>query len=147
VVLDVLNYWRKNGLADHKIGAYTSMSLTSHTEIMQAIWYFGGAYLGLNLPISAQTQKIWSVPKTGTSGDGSPGSWGGHAVPIVAYNAIGPICISWGEKIQMTWAFYDVYCEEAYACFSQDIVGPDNKSPEGFDSTQLLTDLQLIASK
>jgi hypothetical protein len=146
VVLDVLNYWRKTGLDRHRLGGYAELQLKNHNEAMQSVYYFGAAYLGLALPISAQTQKLWSVPSEGLHGDGEPGSWGGHAVPLVAYDANGPICITWGKMQQMTWDFYDVYCEEAYACFSQDIVGGDGKSPEGFDAAQLQVDLTEIAA-
>jgi hypothetical protein len=146
IVLDVLNYWRKIGLDGHLLGGYAALQLKNHCEVMQSVYYFGAVYVGLGLPLSAQEQAIWSVPPAGAQGAGEPGSWGGHAVPIVAYNVVGPICITWGQLLQMTWGFYDVYCEEAYACFSQDIVGSDDKSPEGFDSAQLQADLRKIVS-
>jgi hypothetical protein len=146
VVLDVLNYWRKTGLDGHMLGAYVALQLKNHKEAMQAVYYFGAAYLGLALPVSAQTQKVWTVPPEGLQEVGEPGSWGGHAVPLVAYNVTGPLCITWGKLQQMTWDFYDAYCEEAYACFSQDIVGEDGKSPEGFDSAQLKVDLSEISA-
>lgn len=144
VVLHVLNYWRKTGLDGHMLGAYAKLQLENRQDAMQAVYYFGSAYIGLRLPRSACKQTVWSVPPEGLQGVGEPGSWGGHAVPLVAYNATGPVCITWGQLLQMTWDFYDAYCEEAYACFSQDIVGSDDKSPEGFNSAQLQADLRKI---
>jgi hypothetical protein len=77
-------------------------------------------YIGLALPISAQNQDVWAVPPGGSAGEGSPGSWGGHAVPIVAYDSRGLTVITWGATKRMTWQFLDTYCDEAYALLSQD---------------------------
>src|SRR5262249_2414056 len=56
----------------------------------------------------------WDV----TSGPGSAkGSWGGHYVYIPGYTPDGPVCVTWGRKQQMTWAWFDKYCDEAYGIF------------------------------
>ena len=55
-------------------------------DVATAIWLFGGAYIGVELPISAQTQDVWDVPANLTPDD-EPGSWGGHAVYLVGYEA------------------------------------------------------------
>jgi len=34
---------------------------------------------------------------------------------IPGYNETGPVCVTWGRKQQMTWSFFDKYCDEAYA--------------------------------
>jgi hypothetical protein len=34
---------------------------------------------------------------------------------IVALNLVGPVCVTWGARQQMTWAFWDKYYDEAYA--------------------------------
>ena len=31
------------------------------------------------------------------------------------YTKLGPVCVTWGRKQQMTWAFFNKYCDEAYA--------------------------------
>ena len=56
--------------------------------ISTAIWLFGGAYLGVNLPIAAQKQDVWDVPEN-PGLDDEPGSWGGHAVYLVGYEKPG----------------------------------------------------------
>src|SRR5271168_2796686 len=93
--LDVLNYWRKTGVARHKIGAFVALEPSNHTHVMDAVYIFEGCYIGLQLPVSAQGQKIWTVPPQGTSGPGAPGSWGGHAVPVVSYDAQGLTVVTW----------------------------------------------------
>jgi hypothetical protein len=54
-------------------------------EIATAIWLFGGAYIGVELPISAQNQDVWDVAD---GPDAEPGSWGGHAVYLVGYHLV-----------------------------------------------------------
>jgi hypothetical protein len=144
VELDVLNYWRRTGIGKHKITAYTGLEPKNHTHVQAAVDLFGGAYIGLGLPVSAQNQKVWSVPPSGATGKGAPGSWGGHAVVVEAYNEHGLTCITWGQKQQMTWSFWDTYCDEAYALLSPDWVSAKKPSPEHFDLAALEADLKSL---
>jgi len=88
-VLKVLNYWRQNGIGGHTIQAYVSVDPSDLDHVRDAVSIFGNSYIGLALPVSAQTQAVWSVPSGGATGPGAPGSWGGHAVPIVATTRAG----------------------------------------------------------
>src|SRR5437899_24368 len=81
--LDVLNYWRNTGIARDKIFAYAACEPRNHSHVKASVYLFGGCYIGLALPLSAQNQAIWSVPSWGMHGSGRPGSWGGHAVNVV----------------------------------------------------------------
>jgi hypothetical protein len=137
----VLKYWRKTGIAGHKIGAFAALTPGNRTHIEDGAFLFEGVYIGLALPVSAQRQAIWATPPQGPTGTGAPGSWGGHAVPIVAYDARGLTCITWGQRKRMTWDFWNNYCDEAYAILSQDLFEPNAKSPAGFDLAQLQADL------
>jgi hypothetical protein len=146
--IDVLNYWRQTGIAGHKIQAYMALEPSNHTHIMDGTWIFGGCYIGLALPKSAQAQtsnkQIWSVPPSGTGGDGAPGSWGGHAVPVVAYDSRSLTVVTWGALQTMTWGFWAAYCDEAYAIISPDFLEQKKGqpvTPDGFDVQQLLEDL------
>ena len=141
IELDVLKKWRSDGIVGHKIGAFAALEATSHEPLRQAVYLFGGAYLGVALPLSAENQTIWDVPPRGPIGRGSPGSWGGHCVAAVAYNATGPIVVTWGQLVQMTWAFYDAYVDEAYAILAQDFFNDANIAPNGFDLAALAADL------
>ena len=143
--LDVLNYWRKTGIAGHKIYAFASISPGHVNHIKNAVWLFGWCYLGLALPLSAQGDKLWDVWDVVDGPKGDPGSWGGHAVPIVAYDEVGPYCVTWGELKHMTWAFFEKYCDEAYAILSVDWYAQDMKSPNGFDVAMLQRDLKSVA--
>jgi hypothetical protein len=148
VELDVLNYWRQQGIAGHKVAAFMALEPSNHTHVMDAVWIFGGCYIGLALPKTAQAQtsnkQIWSVPPAGTGGDGAPGSWGGHAVPVVAYDSRSLTVVTWGALQTMTWGFWAAYCDEAYAILSPDFLqqkGGQTVAPSGFNLAQLQADL------
>lgn len=144
IMLDALNHWRRKGIAGRKIEAYT---LTQGVkEAKQAIWLFGGLYVGLALPISAQAQigEVWRVPEGGAVGAGRPGSWGGHAVAVLGYGKHRVFCATWGSIQAMTWAFFRTYADEAYAVLSPDDWAADGRAPSGFDLDALREDLRKI---
>ncbi len=122
IVLDSLKLWRSKGWKaakkTYKIKAFSSIMPRDHQSMMQAIYLDVGLGLGVSLPLSAQGQiqagKPWDVVAGPT---GKPGSWGGHYIYVSGYTALGPVCITWGRKQQLTWKFIDKYCDEAYAIF------------------------------
>ena len=117
VMLDSLNAWRRGWKAagqTYTIDAYAAVTPKKHASVQAAIYLLDGIYTGFALPISAQAQvgKVWDVV---AGARGKPGSWGGHCVYVPAWNATGPVCVTWGKRQQMTWAFWDKYCDESYA--------------------------------
>jgi hypothetical protein len=145
VELDVLKYWRKTGFSGHKISVFVGLEPGNHDHIKASVYIFGGCYIGLALPISAQTQNVWSVPPGSLQGPGAPGSWGGHAVPVVAYDSLGLTVVTWGALKQMTWGFWDAYCDESYGLLSPDWVNAKKIAANGFNLAQLKADLKAIA--
>jgi len=141
VELDVLKYWRSHGIAGRKITAFASVNHSNVSEVKTATWLFGGLYLGVELPVTAQTQDIWDVVRGGL--DSAPGSWGGHAVDVVSYDLEYVTVITWGAPLKMTWAFFLTYVSEAYAVLSPDWLR-QNKSPSGFNLAALLLDLAAL---
>jgi hypothetical protein len=144
VEVDVLNYWRKTGIAGHTIDSYVALEPGNHSHIKAAVYLFGGCYIGLALPLSAQSQKVWSVPLWGKLGNGAAGSWGGHCVPVVAYDQHTLTVVTWGALQTMTWGFWQNYCDEAYAVLSQDFVNKQQVAPNAIDWSALQTDLKQV---
>lgn len=139
VVLNVLNYWQNTGICGQKIAGYAAVDVTDHQMVKTVIATFGGIYLGLRLPIAAQTSGLtWDI--SGGSA-GVPGSWGLHAVPALDYDDAGLTVISWGEKIKMTWQAFDAWVDEAYAVVSPEFVNSSGIDPAGLTLAQLLARL------
>jgi hypothetical protein len=144
VELDVLTFWRSAGIGGHRIGAFARVSTGDHTLVRTAANLFGGVYIGLQLPLTAQDQQVWDW--TGRlDGPAAPGSWGGHAVDVVGYDDERLTIVTWGTLQELTWSFWDRYCDEAYAVLSPDYLA-HGRSPEGLDLAALRRDLQLVTS-
>jgi len=134
--LTVLKDWRKQGFGSHKLLAFADPDPQDELHVRQSIYLFGGLYIGVALPISAQTQDVWDVA---SGPHGQPGSWGGHAVFVPDYDADGLTCITWGQLKRMTWAFWGTYCDEAHALLS-----PEWQPPPGFNLAALKADLAQV---
>lgn len=142
VELDVLKLWRKQGLDGHRLLAFADPRVTSLVEIRQSIALFGGVYIGLDLPVTAQKQELWDVV-SGGGADAEKGSWGGHCVFVGAYDENGFTCVTWGVLKTMTVAFWQAYCDEAHTLLGADWMAAKG-APSGFDQQQLLADLRAL---
>ena len=138
--LDVLRYWRKNGIGGHKIVAFASVNHRDKKMIREAIYLFGGIYAGIQLPKSIKGQQVWEEPPAGLKGKGAVGSLGGHAIAILDYDDTGLTCITWGKKRKMTWDFWEAYADEAYGVLSEQFF-KGKKTPAGLDLKALEADL------
>lgn len=142
--LDVLRDWRKHGIGHHRIGAFARVSLRDQRLVRTTAWLFGGLYIGLALPLTARRQRIWDW--TGSlADDARPGSWGGHAVDVVRFDPAGLTVVTWGRLQQLTWSFWERYCEEAYCILSNDFLDRGT-APNGFDLEALKADLALVTA-
>ena len=130
---DVLNKWRKNGFAGRQLLGYADPAPTNHAHVKQAIYLFGGVYIGIQLPTGWQNAGIWDANM------GDPGSWGGHAVYVCDYDDQGVTCITWGMLQKITWDGWDEYCDENHA-----LVTPEWNPPVGFAIDSLLADLAAV---
>jgi hypothetical protein len=137
VMLDVLKYWRNQGIGGHYIKAFGELS-RSRGQIQLAVYYLQGAYLGFALPAALDTDAtVWdTVP----SGDPKtvPGSLGGHAICAVqGYDEDGFWIISWGTWIKVTWEFYAAYADEQYGILTPDQFDPNGTNPLGLNLSQM----------
>jgi len=143
---DLLTTWQSGGIFGHKIDGFVGVNPQSAIQMRDAIHYFGGAYLGVELPISAQDQDIWDVPAGGATGDGEPGSWGGHCVLGVVADPRYVGLITWGSIKLATWSWIYTYCSEAYALLSQDWMTPSGSTPGGVPMASMVANLKRITA-
>jgi len=120
IVLDSLKLWRKRGWTaagdQYFILAFAEIDRGAPAEVKRTVFTDLGVGLGLTLPLSAQAEFEAGKPWQTTSGPGSvANSWGGHYVYVTGYTTLGPTCVTWGRKQQMSWKFFATYCDEAYA--------------------------------
>jgi hypothetical protein len=155
VIVDTLNWVRNNIPWTHKghpvhhhpyqLFAYADPDPSNISHIKQAIATFGTLGIGLQLPVTAQNQVggLWDVVGDGQTGDSAPGSWGGHAVIVPAYNADYLTCITWGALQKMSYAFFATYVDEAHALLYRAWVQQfGSQYPEML--AQLEADLQVV---
>jgi len=142
IELEVLKAWRKQGFAGNRLLAFADASVSNLTELRQAIHLFGGVYIGVDLPLSAQNQDVWDVAAQGGN-SAEKGSWGGHCVFVTGYDQKGFTCITWGQLKTMTTAFWQMYVDEAHALLDESWFSAQ-RAPSGFNRTQLMADLKQI---
>jgi hypothetical protein len=145
VEIDVLNYWRKQGMMGRSIEGYAAIDITKMDSVKQAIFLFGGIYIGFSVPQSAMDQFNAGAPWDAVPNDG--GLIGGHAIPIVGYDASYLYGITWGAVQKMTPAFWAAYVDEAYAVSSPYWLNKRGVTPAGFGVDELRRDLKLIAKR
>lgn len=143
--VDALNNFRKLGFAGHKLLAYADPDPGNLDHVKASIMLLGGIYIGLNLPLSAQGEEVWSS----TSDD--PGTWGGHAVWVPRYRTASDgstifTCVTWGEPKDMTQEFWLKYTDESHALVSPDFATISDVAASGFNLAQLQEDLQTLAA-
>lgn len=152
-ILDVLKFVRKHALG-HKhepnyhrkfrLLAFAQVNQNNLVHVKQGIELFRVVDIGLQLPVSAQSQVggLWDI----TNGpNAQAGSWGGHSVTVSSYTPQIVTCITWGQLQAMTWAFWLRYCDEAYVLLYRALIEQMmQKAPKivaAFES-----DLNLIAA-
>lgn len=139
VILDYLRYRRKNPLANApKMLGFAAVDWNNQAELSVATSMFRGVLRGILLPNTAKAQSsVYSQWDTiTTTGDGRPGSWGGHLTLETDYDT-GLGEITWGYVQRASRRFMSTYCDECYVCV------PNYKIP-GFDYDLFVQDLLLI---
>lgn len=141
VLLDLLSFWKKTGITVtdangravvHKILGWASLDLASVAQIRYASDLFGGTYLGIQCPQSAEDDTTnWKY---------KPGSRvvGGHCINMTGQGKAGGHIISWGMNIPFDWEFMANYLDEGYCLVSENWVNKLGVSPSGMDLSGLV---------
>lgn len=118
-MLTSLREWRKRGWnaagGQYKIKAFAEVNPRDHREVKTTIFSDIGIVLGVALPDNWQEATKTDPWTAWDYTDEKPSPYNGHCVFVPAYNKKGPICVTWGGRLQMSWDFFDKYTDEAYA--------------------------------
>jgi hypothetical protein len=140
-LLSVLKYWRNSGIANHNITAFAKLADRNIYELRAAIALFGGAYIGVQLPASAQDDFSAGKPWANTNDTDIEG---GHCIVLVGYTPQYFTAITWGAKQLLTPGWFARYVDEAYAVLSPQWFDAHGSAPCGFSTDQLTEDLKSI---
>lgn len=144
------SYRRRIGVLDsagkrHRVGAYVALTPGDPDQLAAAAYIFGSVGVGIRFPDYAMDEfnagKPWAVHH------GNQKIEGGHYIPVVARAANGNFhVVTWGKVQEMTVGFYRRFCDEAIVYVSTEFLTA-GISPEGFNLTQLLTDLNAFTRR
>jgi hypothetical protein len=138
---DVLAYLQTTGLAGHKIMGWAAIDHTNLIHRKLACQLFGGTYVGVNLPASAQTQfpNPWEVVPNDTIE-------GGHCIIRPGYGAEGDDYVTWAnwdQKASAAWSA--AYVEEEFVLITEDWINQvTHLTPGGLNLEALQADLSLL---
>ena len=136
-MLAALKHARTWGVGGHKILAFAEIDPHDHATMAAACDWFGGLYVGAQLPVSAQTTGLWS-----NTSDGEV--WGGHAMWLHGRSPYIRKLATWSRDQSATLEWCAQYADEVYAVISEEWLGSDLISPDGLDLAGLLADLQTV---
>jgi hypothetical protein len=136
----VLSTWHTQGLFGNKIAGYAPVNPKDLLQLHQAIAFYGGCYLGILCPESAQRQfqegKPWTYEGEETQD--------GHCVAALGYGPNGGLHVAtWGGVAVLEASFLAHYLQEAYVVLPQELVERKGDSL-GLDLAALQADLRLV---
>ena len=142
VETNVLKAWHRAGLWGNHVVGYAPVNVHALTTIKQAIALFGGIYAGIQVPANAQQQFEGGKPWTLAPDWQQQPIVGGHAIPLLGYDADWLYAITWGAIQQVAWDWWSTYADEAWAVLSQEY--KEAGEINGVNVTSLQADLQLV---
>lgn len=141
VEADVLKRWHTEGLFGEKIAGYAPVNPRDLLQLHQAVAFYGGCYLGIECPESAQEQFGAGEPWTYI--EDSPVE-GGHCVVALGYGPNGGLhCATWGGIAVLEASFLAHYLDEAWVVLPHQLVEA-KKDSLGVDLAALQADLAKV---
>jgi hypothetical protein len=150
VMLDVVSRIVKEPLAGQTIRAFVHVDPKNLELMAAALEFFGGLWLGWDLPLAWQGADVWGVSPAGsTSGAWAPRSWGGHATHAPLWSPGMGGLITWCAHQPFELEALPAYCSEAYALVSDHLwaVLQSSRCPAGVDVQRLVDLMQVVGSR
>jgi hypothetical protein len=138
-----LEYDRTVGVGGFKNQAYGAVDISGLDRVKEAINYFGGCLVGVNLPNTAEQQtdagQAWTVP------------WfyhivGGHCIWLAAYDSDWFWAVTWGELQGITPDFLAKFLDEAWVLVDPLFIEENGESPSLLKLPEMVADLPAIAA-
>ena len=137
---EVLKTWQTEGLFGEQIAAYAPVNPKDLLQLHQAVAFYGGAYLGIECPASAQEQFASGEPWTYEGSEVE----GGHCVVALGYGPNGGLhCATWGGIAVLEASFLAHYLDEAWVILPHQLVEA-KKDSLGIDLAALQRDLARV---
>jgi hypothetical protein len=137
--------WTTHPLEGVRAISFAGVNFRSIAAIERGVFLYGSVQLSVALPLSAVDQftigQTWDVS---TGPRAAPYSAGGHELDIDGYDPTGPLALTWGRTVQLTWQWVDTYANQAFATLTNVWTYPTGRAPNGFSQSQLLTNLKTL---
>lgn len=144
---DLYRYRQHVGIIDdagqrHTLSAYVGLTPGNWDELVQALYLFQVAGIGIQCPDYLQEQFAHGGPWTPLRGRHD--IVGGHYIPAVARSGNSIDILTWGRSIKMTKAFYQRFSNVAVVHFTDEMLNVNGKTIDGVDRAALLADLNAL---
>jgi hypothetical protein len=139
----VLKTWMASGLWGNKITGYAPVNVHNLESLKKAVAYFGGVYVGIQVPDNAMDQFRAGQPWSLVADWQNQGIEGGHAIPILGYDDQWMYCVTWGAVQKMAWDWWSAYGDEAWVVLSKEYEEAGHPI-NGIDVAALKADLASI---
>ncbi|MFC5184360.1 cysteine peptidase family C39 domain-containing protein [Actinomadura harenae] len=140
VLQDVYTDWRKTGVGGHKVMAFAQVDHTADSEWETAVAVFGA--VGLGIIVTQDMMNDFDAGRPWTRASGA--QLGGHAVPVVGYDADNLYVVTWGAVQAMSRACFRAVAEEAWVAVLPEWLDASGHAPSGVDLYQLGEDLAAL---
>lgn len=145
VETEACQYNQTTGMCGQKSAGTTAVDPSNLDHVRWAVQLFGACRLGIivdqQMEEAFNNGEPWSIPPDVNAPDA-----GGHDVPIVRYDADYAYVVTWGGLQPIEWRLMAQrsFLEEAHAEVYPDFIAAGGTAPNGFDLSQLLSDLSSI---
>jgi hypothetical protein len=136
-----MQYWHTKGFAfagaRNKVAAYMQLHPTPGAAWQQAIHFFGGLLLGINLPEAIVAGE--TVPYLWNNATGPVA--GGHEIWLCGYQQVEGETyydlVSWGQRCRAPAAFLAAVTDEAVCVYDADSISARGLNGDDFEPSQL----------
>ena len=136
IIQVALKDWLNTPVDGNQIVAFVEIATANTQAIKETIFSCGFVFIGFNVP-SYMPENPGSIWDYDPKGDNT--IIGGHCVICTGYQTNGNLnLITWGSAdYQMTPAFFDKFCDEAYALADKSWIEATGKTPGGLTIAEL----------